>query len=102
MFDKLRQIEERYGELNRSLSDPQMIGQPAIYARTAKTASELTETIAKFEDYKTVLTRISKARHILAENSDREMRDLAQTEIEELTARQGRLEKELHKLLIPR
>ena len=25
MFDKLRQIEERYGELNRSLSDPQVI-----------------------------------------------------------------------------
>ena len=41
MFDKLRQIEERYGELNRSLSDPQVIGQPAVYARTAKAASEL-------------------------------------------------------------
>ncbi len=25
MFDKLRQIEERYGELNRTLSDPQVI-----------------------------------------------------------------------------
>ena len=32
MFDKLRQIEERYAELNRSLSDPQVIGQPAVYA----------------------------------------------------------------------
>ena len=102
MFDKLRQIEERYGELNRSLSDPQVIGQPAVYARTAKAASELTETVAKFEDYKTVLARISEARHILAEDSDREMRDLAQAEIEELTARQGRLEEELRGLLVPR
>ena len=102
MFDKLRQIEERYGELNRSLSDPQVIGQPAVYARTAKAASELAETVAKFEEYKGVLARISEARHILAEDADREMRELAQAEVDELTARQGSLEEELRGLLIPR
>src|SRR4029453_19027151 len=79
MFDKLRQIEERYSELNRSLSDPQVIGQPAVYARTAKAASELAETVAKFEEYKGVLARISEARHILADDADREMRELAET-----------------------
>jgi peptide chain release factor 1 len=102
MFDKLRQIEERYGELNRSLSDPQVIGQPAVYARTAKAASELAETVAKFEEYKGVLARISEARHILTEDTDREMRELAQSEVDELTARQGALEEELRGLLIPR
>jgi peptide chain release factor 1 len=102
MFDKLRQIEERYGELNRSLSDPQVIGQPALYARTAKAAAELAETVSKFEDYKSVLARLSEARHILAEDGDREMRELAQAEIDELTARQTKLEEELRGLLVPR
>ena len=102
MFDKLRQIEERYGELNRFLSDPQVIGQPAVYARTAKAAAELAETVSKFEDYKSVLARLSEARHILAEDSDREMRELAQAEIDELTARQTKLEEELRGLLVPR
>src|SRR5262245_11830480 len=102
MFDKLRQIEERYSELNRSLSDPQVIGQPAVYARTAKAASELAETVAKFEEYKGVLARISEARHILAEDADREMRELAQAEVDELTVRQGALEEQLRALLIPR
>src|SRR5215470_6081858 len=88
MFDKLRQIEERYGELNRSLSDPGVIGQPAVYARTAKAEAEL--------------ARISEARHILAEDADREMRELAQAEIDELSARQTKLEEELRALLIPR
>src|SRR5712664_4241774 len=87
MFDKLRQIEERYGELNRTLSDPQVIGQPAVYARTAKAAADLAETVAKFEEYKSVLARTSEARHILAEDTDREMRDLAQAEIDEPGAR---------------
>src|SRR5215467_3303564 len=102
MFDKLRQIEERYGELNRSLSDPAVIGQPAVYARTAKAASELAETVQKFDQYKGVLARISEARHILAEDADREMRELAQAEIDELSARQATLEDELRALLIPR
>src|SRR5713101_7651830 len=102
MFDKLRQIEERWGELNRQLSDPAVIGQPAVYARTAKAAAELAETVEKFDDYKTVLTRISGARHILNEDSDREMREMAQAEIDELQGRQGRLEDELRALLIPR
>ena len=102
MFDKLRQIEERYRELNRSLSDPAVLAQPVLYARTAKAAADLAETVQKFDDYRVVLTRISEARHILSEDGDREMRELAQTEIDELQARQGDLEQELRTLLIPR
>ncbi|HEV8441602.1 MAG TPA: peptide chain release factor 1 [Methylomirabilota bacterium] len=102
MFDKLRQIEERYRELNRSLSDPAVIGQPAVYARTAKAASELADTVHKFDGYKSVLARLSEARHILNEDADREMRELAQTEVDELEVRQAELEAELRALLLPR
>jgi peptide chain release factor 1 len=102
MFDKLRQIEERYRELNRSLSDPAVIGQPAVYARTAKAAAELAETVEVFDEYKAVLTRLSEARHILNEDDDREMRDLAQAEIDELETRQATLEDGLRALLLPR
>src|SRR3984893_13833283 len=102
MFNKLRQIEERYGELNRTLSDPQVIGQPAVYARTAKAAADLAETVAKFEGYKSGWPRPWGPRHILAEDADREMRDLAQAEIDELGARQAKLEEELRGMLVPR
>jgi peptide chain release factor 1 len=102
MFDKLRQIEDRYRELNRSLSDPVVIAQPSVYARTAKAAAELAETVQKFDDYKAVLTRLSEARHIWNEDADREMRELAQAEIDQLGPRQATLEEELRALLIPR
>jgi len=102
MFDKLRQIEERYRELNRSLSDPAVLGQPVLYARTAKAAADLAETVQKFDDYRVVLSRLSEARHILNEDGDREMRELAQAEIDELQARQADLEQELRTLLVPR
>jgi peptide chain release factor 1 len=102
MFDKLRQLEERYAELSRRLSDPQVIGQTAEYARTAKAAAELSEVVQKFDQYKDILRRISEARHILTEDDDREMREMAQAEVDALTARQGRLEEELRALLLPR
>jgi peptide chain release factor 1 len=102
MFDKLRQLEERYAELHRRLSEPQVIGQASEYARTAKAAAELSEVVEKFGDYKGVLQRLSEARHILAEDADREMRELAQAEVDALVAQQGRLEEELRALLLPR
>ncbi|MDP2627840.1 MAG: peptide chain release factor 1 [Candidatus Rokubacteria bacterium] len=102
MFDKLRQLEERYQELSRRLSDPQVIGQQAEYAKMAKAASELAEMVQKFADYKALLARISEAGHILAEDTDREMREMAQAEIDDLTARQAALEEELRSLLLPR
>jgi len=102
MFDKLRQIEERYRELTASLSDPAVIGQQAVYAKTAKAASELSEVVGKFGEYKQLLARLEEARHMAAEDADREMREMAQTEVAELAARQAKLEDELRALLIPK
>jgi len=101
MFDKLRQLEERWSELNRQLSDPAVIAQPAVYARTAKAASELSETVQKFAEYKSVLARITEVRP-LTEDPDREMREMAQLDVDELTARQARIEEDLRALLVPR
>ena len=102
MFDKLRQVEERYRDLTQSLSDPAIIGQQAVYAKTAKAAAELSEVVGKFEDYKQLLARLEEARHMAAEDADREMREMAQAEVAELGARQAKLEEELRALLIPR
>ncbi|MGZ3461389.1 MAG: peptide chain release factor 1, partial [Archangium sp.] len=102
MFDKLRQVEERYRDLTRSLSDPAVIGQQALYAKTAKAASELAEVVGKFEEYKQLLARLEEARHMAAEDADREMREMAQAEVSELGARQAKLEDELRALLIPK
>ena len=58
------------------------MAQPALYARTAKAASELSDTVRRFGDYKGVLVRITEARHILNDDRDREMREMAQAEID--------------------
>jgi peptide chain release factor 1 len=102
MFDKLRQIEERSREVARLLADPQVLGQPAEYRRLAKEHADLAELVDRFEQYRTVGTRLEAARRILSEDPDPELRDLAHSEVEELTARRTSLEEELRRLLIPK
>ena len=102
LFDKLRQIEERSHEIARRLADPASFSQPAEYARLRKEHADSQEIVERFGEYRDVLKRLSEAQHILAEGGDRELHELAQAEIDELSGRQGALEAELKRLLLPR
>jgi len=101
LFDKLRQIEERSDELARALADPALYGQASEYARLRKEHADTVEIVSRFREYRDVLKRLTDARQLLGDG-DRELAELAQVEITELTARQAELETELKRLLVPR
>src|SRR2546425_539912 len=102
LFDKLRQIEERSHQVEPAPADPAISSQQAEYARLRKEHADTQEVVERFAEYKDVLKRLGEARHILAEGGDRELAELAQTEIDELSARQAALEDELKKLVLPK
>jgi peptide chain release factor 1 len=102
LFDKLRHIEERVQAMERALADPAIFSQPAEYARLRKEHADSQEVVARFADYREVLKRLGEARHILSEGGDRELAELAQAEIDELSVRQTQLEDELKRLVLPK
>jgi peptide chain release factor 1 len=102
MFERLRQLEERYHELGRLLSDPAVIAQQSAYARYAKARSEIEEVVEGFARYKRILAQMGEAKHILAEESDRELRELAEMELKDLTAQEAGLQEDLRRRLLPR
>jgi len=102
LFDKLRQIEERSQEIARRLADPAGFSQQAEYARLRKEHADSQEIVERFAEYRNVLKRLSEAQHILADGGDRELHELAQAEVDELSGRQTALEAELKRLLLPR
>jgi peptide chain release factor 1 len=102
LFDKLRQIEERSQEIARRLADPSIFSQQAEYARLRKEHADSQEIVERFGEYRDVLRKLSEAQHILAEGGDRELAELAQAEIDELSGRQATLEADLKRLLLPR
>ncbi|MBI3454796.1 MAG: PCRF domain-containing protein, partial [Candidatus Rokubacteria bacterium] len=102
MFDKLRQIESRYEELGRQLALSAHQGARAEYAKLAKARAELEEIVTTFREYKDVLGRIQEAQHILSEDGDAELHELAEAELVELREREVGLEQRLRELLLPK
>src|SRR3989475_2906707 len=102
LFDKLRQIEERSNEIARALSNPALMGHRTYRASLRKVHADSFNIGGRLTATREVLRWIGAARHILAEGGDRELAELAQAEIDDLTARQATLEEDLKRLLLPR
>jgi peptide chain release factor 1 len=103
VFDKLRQIESRYEEFSARLAAAANApGGRMEYARLAKAAAEIEPIVTAFGQYKGVLARIEEANHILGEDGDPELHELAGQELEELRVRERDLEERLRTMLVPR
>jgi len=103
MFEKLQNVEQRYEELNRLLSDPTVIADPVQYRVHAKSQAEIEKVVVTYRQYKDVEKRIAEARQIIREETDdKELRDLARMEMEELEQHKEELEDRLKFLLLPK
>jgi peptide chain release factor 1 len=105
VFDKLRQIESRYEELGRQLAESASVQSApgrAEYARLAKARADLNAIVTAFAEYKNVLARIQEAEHILGEDGDPELHELAEAELVSLRERETSLEHQLRTLLLPK
>lgn len=102
MLEKLRAIEEKYEELSRKLTDPEVFSDPEKYKKIAKSHSELSETVEKYREYKATLARIEEARELLKDKLEPDFRELVEVELEEGKEQQEKLENELKRLLLPK
>jgi peptide chain release factor 1 len=103
MFEKLEQLEAKYEEITRLISDPVVLAEAAKYQKHAKTHSDLTPVVDKFREYKQLKTGIAEAKQMSIDSaSDEELRKLAQDELASLEERIARVEEELKVLLIPK
>ncbi|MHB1043523.1 MAG: peptide chain release factor 1 [Eubacteriales bacterium] len=102
MLEKLDGLEERYEELSGQMADPAVISDINLWQQYVKSHSELSEVVAAYREYKKVIKEIQEARALLEEESDAEMREMAQAELEELSAKSELLEQRLKVMLLPR
>ncbi len=102
MLERLAGIEARYEELNTLIADPKIATDYQLVARYAQERAELEPIVAAYREYRSVLQELEEARELLEEESDPEMRGLAEVEIEELSRRRTELEAELKRLLLPK
>ena len=77
MFDKLEEVEKRYEELNKLISDPEIIADQNSFKKYMKEQSMLVDVVEKFREYKKVKEAMEDAEELM---SDPEMKEIAEAE----------------------
>ena len=101
MFDRLDQMEERYEDLGRQLSDPNIVSNQENYRKVSKQHRDLEETVDKFREYRKLRDGVAEAKVMLGE-SDADLRGMAEEELAELEPKLATVEEELKVLLLPK
>src|SRR5947209_7978789 len=99
--ERLEEAESRFQALTDRMTDPAVINDSEQYRKTSKAQSELAEVVAKFRDWRRVETELADARSMLQE-SDQDMREMAELEVTRLEPQLAALEQELQVLLLPK
>ncbi len=102
LLDKLEEIEKKYDDLTKTLSDPEIFSDYTKSQKYSKEQADLQEIVQKIREYKKILAGISEAEDILRTEKEEGMRELAEMEFEELNAKKPLVENELKLLLVPK
>lgn len=103
MIDRLDEVEKRYDELTRKISDPEVISRQEEWRKLTKEHASLEELVSCYREYKKVAVEINENRELLKENSgDSEMEELIKSEIATLEDKYANLAEKLKIMLLPK
>ncbi len=101
MYDKLDEVVERYEVLNGLLSDPEVIKDQAVFTKYSKEHAEKRPVVEVYVQLKELQQALKDAEEIIA-SGDKELKELAEMEIEEAKDKIPTIENELKLLLLPK
>ena len=99
MFNRLEAIEKKYEELKEELTNPETLANFNKLKELSKEESELKEIVEKYEEYKKVKSNLEQAKEM---ENDPELKEIAISEIEELTKEEQKIYSELEIMLVPK
>ena len=99
MFEKLENVEKRYDELTKMISDPEVISNHTEWQKLMKEHASIEEIVLKFREYKKEKQAMEEAEELM---KDPEMKELAEEEYYASKEKLPKIEEELKVLLIPK
>ena len=102
LLDKLAFTENKYDELSVKISDPSIMANQNEWRKLCKEHADLETIVNAYREYKKVIEDLEANKEMLQDESDKEMREMLQEEISELTKRQEELENHIQVLLLPK
>lgn len=102
MFKKLEELEKKYEELNKNLSDPKIIANQSKFQECAKLHSDISKAVLKYKEYKAIIKEIDENSKLFSEEEDVEFKKLINEELEKLKEKKLNLEMELKEIIFPK
>ena len=101
MFQKLETVENKCMQLDKLLSDAEVINDQNIFKKYAKERSELSELLDTYKRYKKVCKELAESEQLISE-SDEELKQLAKSEAQQLNEEKAEIEERFKILLLPK
>ena len=101
-FQKLRDIEARFVDIETSMSDQAVATDPSAYGKLARESKDISTVVDRFRSYKSLLAELTKIQEMIRSESDADLREMAHEELRSLEAKRDALETEIPALLIPK
>jgi peptide chain release factor 1 len=99
MIEKLEEIERRFEDIDRQLSDPGVATNPSELQRLGKARAELAEMVDTIREYKKARQNLREAEELL---DDPDMHEMAEAEMHAQKSRIEQLEATLKGMLVPK
>lgn len=102
-IERLSKIKEKYDRINEQLADPANMNNTEKLVALSKERSELTAIIEAYDKYKKVIDEINGNEELINQpGQDKEIVEMAETELVELKSLRNTLEEEIKVLLLPK
>jgi len=102
MLDKLEAIYKRFLEIEKNMTDPSVMADQEKMTQLYKDNAELSPIVDKYLEYKKAETALSEAEEILAEETDEELREMAEMEAADAREKMPAILDELKVMLLPK
>lgn len=102
MFDKLKNAEKKFEEINQKLMDPDIISDNEQYKNLMKEYKTLSPLIEKYREYVKAQKSFDEAKELLDNGGlDKDFKEVVQEEYEESKEKMEHLTNEIRILLLP-
>lgn len=102
MLNKLDFIEEKYNDLTKKISEPEIIADQQTWQKLMREHASLEEIVQKYKEYKDTIKNIDSDKEMLSEGVESELKELVEEELKELEEKKVELQHELRILLLPK
>lgn len=102
MLEKLRQMEENFHGMQEKMVDPEIIGDNQQYAQLMREYKHLEPIVEKYHAFLRARKNLEDAKELLDSETDEELREMAQLELESSKEETQTLQEELKRMLLPK